>query len=331
MKAVFLSWAVRNGRTVDLARALAIPAVFLGRSQPRNVLIRYTLQATATVRFLTRERPQVVTLMLPPTPLLLIVKAYALIYRCAIIADLHTGYFNDPKWAWALPISNRLLRKHAVVVTNQHLADAVDPATREIVVLDDPIRDLRRASDVSRSASTGSLPEFSVVCPLGYANDEPVNAILDAARKVDNVTWYFTGSPPPEVVAAAPPSVVFTGYLSDEAFGDLLASASCVLALTTRDFTMQRAGYEALMHGRPVITSDFQVLRAFFREAAIYTEPGGATLAQDVGIMMSQLAERSAAAASRLEMHLREQDGRLASLRALLRAHGYSDQSHQER
>jgi glycosyltransferase involved in cell wall biosynthesis len=43
---------------------------------------------------------------------------------------------------------------------------------------------------------------------------------------------------------------------------------------------MQRGGYEAMCWGRALLTSDTAVLREFFGDAASYTKPDGASIAE---------------------------------------------------
>ena len=43
------------------------------------------------------------------------------------------------------------------------------------------------------------------------------------------------------------------------------------MTLTTRDYTMQMGAYEALSLERPIITSDWQILRNSFGPSAVYT------------------------------------------------------------
>ncbi len=65
----------------------------------------------------------------------------------------------------------------------------------------------------------------------------------------------------------------FTGYLTNSDYDAELANCDVVMALTTRDHTMQRAGYEAIAAAKPQVTADFKVLRDFHADAAIYVDP----------------------------------------------------------
>src|SRR5262249_33210475 len=50
----------------------------------------------------------------------------------------------------------------------------------------------------------------------------------------------------------------------------LLQRCAAVMCLTTLDHTMQRGAYEAAYLGRPIITSDFGLLRAAFPLATVF-------------------------------------------------------------
>src|SRR5439155_1727924 len=49
-----------------------------------------------------------------------------------------------------------------------------------------------------------------------------------------------------------------------------LRAADVVLVLTTHDHTMQRGGYEAMALGKPLVTSDWGILRETFSRGTIH-------------------------------------------------------------
>ena len=53
-----------------------------------------------------------------------------------------------------------------------------------------------------------------VAVPLSYSNDEPVVAIIDAARSTSmpDVQWRMTGRTPANLKATTPPNIDFTGF-----------------------------------------------------------------------------------------------------------------------
>jgi glycosyltransferase involved in cell wall biosynthesis len=272
---VFISWIPYHGRSAALAHLLRIRAEFVWPSQARlSVIGRYFYQTIATVRLIRRERPPVVVVMLPPAPLLIA----AFIGRrrgTKLVADLHTGFFLNPKWRWATALSLRLLRSCTVLVTNQELAAECTHRGVQAIVVHDPLED---RTDLAERGD----PDITVFCPLSFANDEPVDAVLAAAAMLPHVTFALTGSAPAEVQQRAPRNVVFTGYLPHDEYWRRLALARVVVACTTRDATMQRAGYEALMCGVPQVTSNFKALGDFLGPAAYYAEPTPESLARGV-------------------------------------------------
>jgi glycosyltransferase involved in cell wall biosynthesis len=113
----------------------------------------------------------------------------------------------------------------------------------------------------------------AVVCSFNY--DEPLPAIIEAARLVPDVHFCVTGNPKhlaADLKARMPANMRLTGFLSTEAYGALVRGADVVLTLTTRDHTMLRGAYEAIYQGTPVIVSNWQLLRTAFPEGALHVD-----------------------------------------------------------
>lgn len=275
---LFLSWTAGNGRTRDLAAVVGARPHFVDRPGRFGLTGRYLRQFIATVRAVRVARPSSIILMLPPTPALIAV-LLAAPKQCALVFDLHTGFFEDPKWSWAARWSMRAMRGRGMaIVTNSALQRRCEDLGLYSVVLHDRIVD----------GGVVTSPDPYVLCPLSYANDEPVTELLTAAELTPDVQWVLTGKAPASIRAAAPSNVKFTGFVDDEAFDALMRHASGVAALTTRPHTMQRAGYEALIAGTAQITSDFPELREFLGEAAIYVEANAQSIADGVAEMFAR-------------------------------------------
>lgn len=273
MSGIFLSWAREHGRTSELAAEFGLRAKFVYAPGKGGLLARYVRQFRQTRALLLAERPEVVWVQLPPA-LALFALSRVSGYRPTVVADLHTGFFLDPKWRWATRRSLAWLRKRGAlaVVTNTYLQQRCERSGVTAVVLHDLIRD------------SMALPAHGhVLCPLSYANDEPLAELLHAAWITPEISWVFTGAPPAKVCEAAPPNVRFTGYLSRDEYTQELRTASALCALTTRPHTMQRAGYEALEYGIPLVTSDFAELREFFGDAAEYVRADAEAIAKGAG------------------------------------------------
>lgn len=278
MSGIFISWTRENGRTRDLASELGLEAVHIYSSGRFGLPGRYVRQARETRRVLRERAPKRVALMLPPAPALL-----ALLGRlrpgAGLVVDAHTGFFLDPKWRWAAGWSLRLVRRMGAtaIVTNDHLRDLCSAAGVRAIVLQDPILEHAPA------ASAGH-----VLCPLSYANDEPVDEILEAARSTPEIDWVLTGRAPEAVRERAPANVRFSGFVDDAEYARLLTTAGAVAALTTRPHTMQRAGYEAFHEAVPQLTSDFPELRGFYEDSARYADPDPASIASELRALLRE-------------------------------------------
>ena len=111
---------------------------------------------------------------------------------------------------------------------------------------------------------------------------------------------------------------MFTGYLSNEDYDATMRRAGVVLALTTRDHTMQRAGYESLMWGTPVVTSDFGLLRDYFGSAALYSDCTATDIRDQIVAAFERNSELRANAARVLEERIFEQDREIDSVRRVI-------------
>src|SRR6202007_274538 len=114
---------------------------------------------------------------------------------------------------------------------------------------------------------------IAVVCTFTF--DEPVECIFRAAAKVPGVQFHMTGNwrrASAELLALKPLNLRLTGFLPDTDYVALLQRSTAVMCLTTLDHTMQRAAYEAAYLGRPIITSDFELLRAAFPRATVFVK-----------------------------------------------------------
>lgn len=316
MSGVFISWTKGNGRTTDLAERLGLQAQFIHRPSRLGLPGRYLDQLLATRSLLKHTRPERVVLMLPPAPALL-----SLIGRLPkratgsakprgrFAADLHTGFFRDPKWQWACKLSLRTIRRvgGVAVITNEALRSQCEREGVRAIVLHDII--------LERDVLTS---EGHLLCPLSYANDEPVREILEAARLTPEIRWVFTGRAPQRVRDQAPGNIHFTGFITDEAYDRLLLASAGVVALTTRPHTMQRAGYEAFGAGVPQLTADFPELREFYAASAIYTDADSKRIAAGARALIEQRDELQRRTLELRPLRVVEQQAGLAELREAL-------------
>ncbi|MFN2626140.1 MAG: glycosyltransferase [Mycobacteriales bacterium] len=272
---LFVSWIPGHGRSSALAREIGADALFVGTATqaPGTAVLRYLRNAWATWRALASARPSAIVVMLPPLPAALTVVAWARRRRARVVLDAHTGVFNDPKWRWLLwPTLALAKRATATIVTNEALAAVVRARGGRALVLHNP-PDLAAAAIRARGGG-------GVVVVCGWANDEPVDAVLAAVADIETPVT-LTGRPPAGLPSRHP-RVRFSGWLDDDDYTSLIAAADVIVALTTRPHTMQQAGYEALALHVPLVTSDTAVLREFFQEGAAFTSTEPSAIAEAI-------------------------------------------------
>src|SRR5262249_37093173 len=102
-----------------------------------------------------------------------------------------------------------------------------------------------------------------------FTPDEPLEVFFEAARRMPDVHFYVTGETngaDPRLVAAKPDNVQFSGFLPEPEYVGLLLASDAVICLTTLDHTMQRGAYESVYLGKPVVTSNTELLRKAFHK-----------------------------------------------------------------
>ena len=302
-RAVFVTWNPNCSRSANQSRLLGAELVIvsIGRKLPTIVgtAIRYLLSFVATLGALSARKPGVLFTENMPVFLVLAVSLYARLARVPFIIDCHSGPFNNPKWQWARPLYKRLSRQALVNMNTNDTHKAIVEAWggRSLIVADIPIE-----VDTIEAPTDAVRPYVAVVA--SYAFDEPIAEIFELARQFESCNFLLTGNYmklETGLRETAPPNLRFTGFLSYPQYLGVLSHAEAVMVLTTRDNTMQRGAYEALALEMPIITSDFDILRNSFGEAAVYVDNSAESLVRAVArVLNDRHALRVAAKNQRL-------------------------------
>lgn len=265
-----ISWAPYSRRSDVFAREVGgklCTIHYLRSKSPTLAPIKYLLQAVRTMQVLFKERPSAIHVQIPPFVSGLVVDLYCRMTGTHFVLDYHSAAF-DPIWDWALPVQKYLARRAiANTVTNQHWADIVESWQAKSVILGDAFLDLPQGTKYPVSE------KFNIVYISTYSVDEPLEEVIEACRGNQYVHLYITGNPSHAKInlrRMIPSNVTVTGFLSEESYFGLLRSVDGVMALTTRDYTLQRGGCEAVSVGQPLITSDWPFLREFFNQGTVY-------------------------------------------------------------
>lgn len=273
MKKVFFAWKSFCARSHNLAKHFNAKIIYIcpisSDGKPVLAIGRYFLSFFMTLFTLFIEKPEVVFTLNQPMPLLFAVFIYTKLTGNCYILDSHSAPFNNPALSWLKPIYKIFARNAALNInTNQsHQKQIQSWGGKSYIIGDVPI-------DFKKQYTARNLGKKNIAVVVSYMFDEPIEEIFEAAAMLPDVEFYMTGNyrkAKKMLLKKAPPNIKFQGFLSREDYLSLLCSTNGVMALTTRDFTMQMGAYEALSLERPIITSDWQILRNSFGPAALYT------------------------------------------------------------
>jgi glycosyltransferase involved in cell wall biosynthesis len=314
-----VSWIRFNPRSRDLAEALGAQAFYMpwawhGRSPVRTLVgwMRSGLRTWRIVRSLPTG--SVVVAMAPPVFCPLAALAAARGRDVHLVIDLHSGALNDVRWRWSFGLMRWVIRRvEAVIVTNPDLLEGQDTGATRVLVIHDPFWVEGRPEAGPDPAPGRPYALF----PASGASDEPIDALAEAAALLaGQIEVVVTGDGPPREES---PGMRFTGFLPADDFRGLMAHATVVLALTTREATMQRAAYEGLQFGRPLVCSDTGVLRRVLADAAVFVGNSAPAIAAGIREAVARADQLQAAgAAVQAAMRADSQRG-LAAVRALSR------------
>lgn len=245
---------------------------------------RYIRSIGRTLALLLKLRPTVLFVQNPSMLLATVAVLWGMVSPTRVVVDRHSTFLlgreNDRRLSLQV---HRALSRFTIrfadltIVTNAFLADLVRLGGGRASILPDKLPQFDPpASRIEKDRRR------KVVFVSSFAPDEPLSAVLDAAAQADafGVDVYVTGKLsklPKAVIDAAPANVIFTDYLSDDAYVDLLRESDLILVLTTSDHTMLCGCYEAVAMERPLVTSDFQVLRSYF-DGAVFVDNSSAAI-----------------------------------------------------
>jgi glycosyltransferase involved in cell wall biosynthesis len=322
---VFISWISYSRRSQLIADKLGLRLYLISslKRKPYLAPLRYLLQSVRTLFVLLRDRPAVVFVQNPPFYAPLVVYLYCLLFRRRFVIDVHSTALMLPLWRWSLPWHGFLSRQAlTTIVTNEHHAGTVRAWGAPVFILADIPAELPASRPFAMQGS------FCIAVVNTFAPDEPLDTIVQAAAGLPDVQFYITGDPfraRKALMRDAPPNVCFTGFLPDEDYLGLLRAAQAVMVLTTRDHTMQRGACEAVALGKPIITSNWGVLRSYFHRGTVHVDNTCAGIQAGVRQMQQEFRQleqdiRDLQVERRQEWRVKE-----AQLAALLQAAGGSD------
>ncbi len=321
VKTAFLAWIDYHRRSDLLAQHLGATTYFIQHGAPGGLIktaIRYLVQAWRSWRVLSKDRPDIVFVQNPPIFCVVVAALYAKRYGAEYVIDSHTGAFLSPKWRWSLRL-HRLLSSGA-------LATIVHNTAQEQIVKPWGCRYLVMGFTPGRypPGDTYDLDgNFCVAVISSFRDDEPLGEVFGAAALMPDVRFYITGDATriqASLAARKPDNVLLTGYLSYDRYVGLLRGVDAMVVLTTGDHQLLMGGFEAVSLGKPLIVSDWPLLRTYFHQGTVYVTNTAEGISEGIRQAQRDLPVlQQAILALSAELHT-EWEGAIAQLRCLLEA-----------
>lgn len=271
MRITFIVWARYHRRSELLAEHLRATIHYVYNGEMGQVLqapVRYLAEGWQTWRILCRERPDVIFVQNPPIFAVVMVSFYARCYGARYVVDSHTGAFLSSRWRWSVGL-HRLLSRRALttIVHNDSQGRLVQRWGCPYCVI---------------GFTPGGYPpgdpyplseKFNIAVICGFDADEPIEILFQAAGRLSEVSFYFTGDAKrldPRLLRKKPSNICLTGYLSYDRYVGLLRGVDAIMDLVNNEHTMLMGAFEAVSLGVPLVVSDWPMLRNYFSLGTVY-------------------------------------------------------------
>jgi glycosyltransferase involved in cell wall biosynthesis len=278
---LFLAWFPFQRRQISMSQFFGFQPYFMPHQSASRLLrpIQYIGHALKTLKVLRKNRPNIVWVQLPPSPLLTAILIYKHLFdkTIKIVADCHNSTFN-PLWLNWPAFIRQLNSVDAILVHNHAMINkAVGVGIRQdkIYALEDPPAFIQASTE-----KTIDYPRPWVLFLTAFASDEPIAEIYSAAALAPDLHFVIAG----DLRRAAgrhkliphPPNIVLAGYIAGNRLDATIEQADAILALTRHDNEQLSTAAEAVGAGKAMVLADTAVLRDMYARGAIYvivTEP----------------------------------------------------------
>lgn len=232
--------------------------------------LKYFIASAKTLRVLKKERPDIIFVQNPPIFAPLIVWIYCKMNRAHYVIDTHSAAFTWKRWFFFQWLHKFLSRDALInLLHNEPLSNKVTSWGAQSMTL--PDAPARLVTDRVYPFRDG----FNAVFVCTYSRDEPIEVVIETARKMPLINFYITGHvnrASKNIIIGVPDNVILTDYLSKKEYVALLIGCSVVICLTLDNNTMQCGAHEAMELERPIITSNWPVLKKYFSKGTIHID-----------------------------------------------------------
>lgn len=287
--AIWITWETQR-RSLELARILNCKLHIV----EYGGFLRYPKSILRTLIIISKSGSSTIFVQNPSMVLATVACLYKIFLKKTVIIDRHTTFRLDKPKSYSLDclvfsLLNKLTLQVAdlTIVTNEYLAGIVRLMHGNPFVLPDKLPDMAPTGKVALSDN------INIMLIASYGEDEPIEEVINAVNLVGDrqFTLYVTGNHnklDSRLKDNSPPNIVFTGFLQDSDFVNLLFSVDAIMVLTTASHCMLCGCYEAVVACKPIITSRKQVLEEYFK-GSVFVDNTDRGIAEGLREMITNL------------------------------------------
>lgn len=234
---------------------------------------------------LVKKRPAVVFVQNPSIVLTSVVILLRRIFRYIVVVDRHSNFkfehenSRDFRWRLFHFLSRYTLKNSDLtIVTNEPLKKICENSNARAVVLQDRIPSMQKYDqDVDLPFFEDGKDIFNIMAVTTFNEDEPIDEIISAGMRLpDQYRVYLTGNyrkqfSDDEKEILKKNGIIFTGFIDESDYQTLMFSADAVIVLTKKEFILNCGAYEAIAFGKPMVLSNTDTIRSYFRFGAVYS------------------------------------------------------------
>ncbi len=289
---VWITWE-RQRRSLELAKALKCKLFVIEKTG----FWRYPYCCTKTVRICLKYKPKILFVQNPSMILAAVGCLCKGFIGCKLIVDRHSNFLLTQKrrsifLIMLFKILNYFTLRFAdiTIVTNQFVASWVRKAGGRAFILEDKLPSFKPSKVLHLKGKKNILLISS------FHDDEPIEEALDAMSKFwgSDIYFYISGDyrRAKKVLSKlhVAENIIFTGFLEDKDYINLLFSVDAIMVLTTIDYCLLCGCYEAVAAEKPLITSDTQVLKSLFNQA-VFVKPNAHSISNGIKRVVKDLDE----------------------------------------
>lgn len=264
---------------------------YFAYQRPWIAPLKYILQTLKTLAILFRLRPKLVYVLNPPVVAPLVTWFYCKLTNAKFIMNSHYSAIYGPKWRWSLFLTRFLARQALVNVLDHEKKGLLFQGWgAKTIILEKPPAEERFSGKLLSMENE----KLTIVVVNTFAEDDPLDEILLAASLCQEVNWLILGDTAlakPHWLMEAPSNVVFTGYLLGDDYWRCLQSASAVVTLTTRPYSLMASAIDALAISKPLILSRQPILEEYFTKGVVFVDNNAKSIAQGVAEICTHLEQ----------------------------------------